>query len=70
MKCPLCDSPFDPDPGVVEIEIRIKGELGGERTRNLYCPPCGQVIRGKGVYHWDRVLEEAIRKELAEEKKP
>jgi hypothetical protein len=65
MKCPLCTKFFSPDPGVVEIEIRVKGELGGDRSRNLYCVSCGKLITEKGVSHWDLVLEEAIRQEIA-----
>lgn len=64
IKCPVCDQPFSPEPGVVEIEIRVKGELGGDRTKNVYCVPCGKLITEKGVSHWDLVLEAAIRQEI------
>lgn len=60
-KCPGCDTFYSPDPAVVEVNVSLKGELGGERTRRNYCPPCGKLIEGKGVDHWDGILEEAIR---------
>lgn len=63
-KCNLCGMFYPPDPAVVEISVSVKGELGGDRTKRIYCPACGKVILEKGVDHWDGVLEEAILKEI------
>lgn len=69
-KCPCCFTSFEPSAETVEIDFRIIGELGRDRSRNIYCQPCGKKILEKGLDYWVDSIESLIRSRLIAHEQP